>query len=459
MSNQMKSKRLFGTDGVRGVANSELSPHLAMKLGMAAASFFGRDDRSPTFVVGRDSRISSPMLESALVAGICSMGGTACTPGLLPTPAVACITRETGANAGIVISASHNPFPDNGIKFFGRDGYKLDDSVEDKITELLGTVEALPCPTGSDIGRVDSDETLSDLYIKHLEQNIGGLSLTGMKLVIDGANGAASTLGPKVFRKLGAEVVEINCSPDGININAGCGALHTEMLQKTVVAVGADLGMAFDGDADRCIMSDELGRRVDGDHLMAILGIMLSERGNLPGNAVVGTVMSNMGLEVCLKEHGINLLRTDVGDRYVSERMRRDGYVIGGEKSGHIIFGHLTTTGDGILTALETVKAVKESGASLSKLASIMSEYPQVLISVKVSDRDLWRQDRDFQQAIDTAVASLEGLGRVNVRASGTEQLVRVMVEGPEQKVVSSIGHNLADIVKQRWGATSKVAN
>jgi phosphoglucosamine mutase len=454
MSKQLKSRRLFGTDGVRGVANSELTPHLALRLGLAAAHYFRGEKDSPTFVIGRDSRISSPMLESALVAGICAIGGVAKSAGLLPTPAVACITRHTHADAGIVISASHNPFPDNGIKFFGNDGYKLDDSVEAQIEELVAHADELPRPTGAGIGQILSDTSLGDIYVDHLEEIVSSLSLSGMKVVVDGANGAASDLGPRIFRDLGAEVVTINCQPNGININAGCGALHTEMLQRTVLVEKADVGIAFDGDADRCILSDELGQRVDGDHLMAILGILLSKSGDLPGNSVVGTVMSNMGLEVCLNEQGINLLRTDVGDRYVSERMRRDGYAIGGEKSGHIIFGHLTTTGDGLLTALQAVKAVRDSGKKLSALASVMIEYPQVLLSVRVTDRDSWRSDNDFQHAITTATDSLSGRGRINVRASGTEQLIRVMVEGPEGDQVSEIGNDLASIVKQRWGVS-----
>jgi phosphoglucosamine mutase len=392
------------------------------------------------------------MLEAALVAGICSMGGVALTPGLMPTPAVACITRELGADAGIVISASHNPFPDNGIKFFGRDGYKLDDAVEARIAELVYQADDLVRPTGAGIGRIKVDTSLIDLYVKHLEETVEGLSLEGMKIVVDGANGAASAIGPRVFRELGATVIEINCAPDGININAECGALHTAALQRKVLEESADLGIAFDGDADRVILSDELGHKVDGDHLMALIGIKLNEMGQLPGRTVVGTVMSNMGLEACLRDRGITLLRTDVGDRYVSERMRRDGYTLGGEKSGHVIFGRLTTTGDGILTALQAVKVVKETQKPLSELASVMVEYPQVLINIKVKDRDSWRNDQPFQTAISAAELTLAGLGRVNVRASGTEKLIRVMVEGKEGTQVSAIGQDLAKLVEQKWG-------
>jgi phosphoglucosamine mutase len=452
MTNLMKGGRLFGTDGVRGVANAELSPQLAMRLGLAAAHHFGRGSSSPTFVVGRDSRISSPMLESALVAGICAMGGIVLAPGLLPTPAVACITREIGADAGIVISASHNPFPDNGIKFFGSDGYKLDDLVENRIADLVSEADELERPTGAGIGRIVVDAKLIDLYVKHLEETVCGLSLKGLKIVIDGANGAASSIGPRVFRELGAEVIEINCSPDGININADCGALHTEALQAKVREVKANVGIAFDGDADRVILADENGEKVDGDHMMAFIGIRLAKSGELPGNTVVGTVMSNMGLEVCLQEQGITLLRTDVGDRYVSERMRRDGFTIGGEKSGHVIFGRLTTTGDGILTALQAVKCVTNGGCPLSELASVMTEYPQVLLSVKVTDRDSWKRDNSFQEAIARAEQLLAGFGRINVRASGTEKLIRVMVEGRDGQQVAAIGRDLATIVDQRWG-------
>jgi phosphoglucosamine mutase len=452
MTNLVKSGKLFGTDGVRGIANAELSPYLAMRLGLAAAHFFGQGSESPKFVVGRDSRISSPMLDAALTAGICSMGGVAMNCGLLPTPGVACITREIGADAGIVISASHNPFPDNGIKFFGRDGYKLDDSVEAKIAALVKCADDLNRPTGAGIGRIIVDPKLCDLYVAHLEAAVAGLSLKGYKIVVDGANGAASTIGPRVFRDLGADVVEIHCAPDGININAGCGALHTASLQKAVVEQNANLGIAFDGDADRAILVDELGQKVDGDHLMAVLGIRLFEEGRLPGNAVVGTVMSNMGLAVCLEEHGIELLRTDVGDRYVSERMRRDGYAIGGEKSGHVIFGHLTTTGDGILTALQAVTAMRESGQPLSTLAAVMTEYPQILLNVRVTDRDSWKNDALLQESITKAETELGHHGRVNVRASGTEPLVRVMIEGRQRDLVFSLAQGLAAQIEQNWG-------
>jgi phosphoglucosamine mutase len=453
MTNSAKSSRLFGTDGVRGVANAELSPFLAMRLGLAAAHHLSSGKQNPTFVVGRDSRISSPMLESAIVAGLCSMGGIVLTPGLLPTPAVACITRHIGADAGIVISASHNPYPDNGIKFFGNDGYKLDDSVEAKITDLVAVAEDLPRPVGAAIGRIVVDDSLIDLYVKHLESTVHGLSLQGLKIIVDGANGAASAIGPRVFRELGAEVIEINCFPNGTNINADCGALHTGSLQHKVVVEAADLGIAFDGDADRVILVDELGQKVDGDHMMAFIGINQAKNGDLPGRSVVGTVMSNMGLEACLRAEGITLLRTDVGDRYVSERMRRDGFTLGGEKSGHVIFGQLTTTGDGILTALQAVKIVKESGTKLSDLASVMTEYPQVLLSIKVRDRDEWKRDDNFQCAIASAESRLAGFGRVNVRASGTEKLIRVMVEGREVEQVNGIGQSLAKIVEDRWGA------
>lgn len=444
--------RLFGTDGVRGVANAELTPMLAMSLGLAAGNYFRRGKAHPTFVIGRDSRLSSTMLESAIAAGLSAMGARVVTVGLMPTPAVACVTREIAADAGVVISASHNPFPDNGIKFFGHDGYKLDDNIEAEIENMVENAAQLERPTGPGIGSIAPAPELRDHYAIHMEETAGGSRLDGLKIVVDGANGAASELAPRILADLGATVISINCEPDGVNINLNCGALHPDAICAAVRAHSADVGIALDGDADRVILCDEHGAVVDGDRIMLICGVALANRGELFGNTVVATVMSNMGLEVALRAHGINLVRTNVGDRYVSERMKQDGFVLGGEKSGHVIFGSLTTTGDGIVSALQVLKAVAESGRKLSNLASEMTEYPQTLLNIRVSDRTAWERDADLCERIRSVEADLAGRGRVNVRASGTEKLVRVMVEAPNADEVHSHAESLALLIRQKWG-------
>jgi phosphoglucosamine mutase len=445
-------EKLFGTDGVRGVANTELTPALAMALGAAAARTLGRG-HTPRFVVGRDTRISGTLLESALAAGLCSMGAQVVTAGVVPTPAVAGIARIQNFDAGVVISASHNPFGDNGIKFFGGDGYKLDDALEAEIEAQLPLVETWPRPSGAGVGRLAHDSHLSDLYAGHLEDAMDGVTLEGVKIVLDGANGANSHLGPRVVTDLGADVVTLHCAPDGININAGCGSLHPDEMRRRTVTEGADIGMAFDGDADRVILSDEKGRAVDGDRVMLLIGRHLAASGQLAGGTVVGTIMSNMGLEIALRQSDLTLLRTAVGDRYVSEAMRQGGYVLGGEKSGHLIFGNLTTTGDGLLTALQVLKVMRETGKPLSELSDQMTEYPQVLLGVKVRDRQTWADDPDIQKAIAHAESSLAGRGRVNVRASGTEKLVRVMAEGPDQAEIDSLAHELISLIAKKVGA------
>jgi phosphoglucosamine mutase len=445
--------KLFGTDGVRGVANTELTPALAMALGAAAARTLGRG-HTPRFVVGRDTRISGTLLESALAAGLCSMGAQVVTAGVVPTPAVAGIARIQNFDAGVVISASHNPFGDNGIKFFGGDGYKLDDALEAEIEAHLPFVDTWARPSGGGVGRLAHDSHLSDLYAGHLEDAMDGVTLQGVKIVLDGANGANSHLGPRVVTDLGADVVTLHCDPDGININAGCGSLHPDEMRRRTVTEGADIGMAFDGDADRVILSDEKGRAVDGDRVMLLVGRHLAASGKLAGGTVVGTIMSNMGLEVALRQSGLTLLRAAVGDRYVSEAMRQGSFVLGGEKSGHLIFGHLTTTGDGLLTALQVLKVMRETGKPLSELADQMTEYPQVLLGVKVRDRQTWADDPDIQKAIAHAESRLAGRGRVNVRASGTEKLVRVMAEGPDQSEIDSLAHELISLIAKKVGAS-----
>lgn len=446
------SEKLFGTDGVRGVANTELTPLLAMALGAAAARALGRG-HTPRFVVGRDTRISGTLLESALAAGLCSMGAQVVTAGVVPTPAVAGIAWMQAFDAGIVISASHNPFSDNGIKFFGGDGYKLDDTLEAEIESYVPEASTWPRPSGARVGRVTDDPHLCDLYAEHLEETMDGVSLQGVKIVLDGANGANSVLGPRVVSDLGADVVSLSCAPDGLNINSGCGSLHPEEMRRRTVEEGADIGMAFDGDADRVMLSDEKGRVVDGDRVMLLVGRHLAASGKLAHGTVVGTIMSNMGLEAALRQSDLKLLRTAVGDRYVSEAMRGGGYVLGGEKSGHLIFGHLTTTGDGLLTALQVLKVMRETGKPLSELADQMTEYPQVLLGVKVRDRQTWATDPDIQKAITAAEQCLSGRGRLNVRASGTEKLVRVMAEGPDQAEIDTLARDLIALIGEKVGA------
>ncbi len=445
-------EKLFGTDGVRGVANTELTPALAMTLGASAARTLGRG-HTPRFIVGRDTRISGTLLESALAAGLCSQGAQVMTAGVVPTPAVAGIARIQNFDAGVVISASHNPFSDNGIKFFGGDGYKLDDALEAEIEANLADADTWPRPSGAGVGRITHDPHLCDLYAGHLEDTMDGVTLQGVKIVLDGANGANFQLGPRVVSDLGAEVISLHCHPDGTNINAGCGSLHPGEMQRRTVDEGADIGMAFDGDADRVILSDEKGHAVDGDRVMLLVGRHLASSGRLAHGTVVGTIMSNMGLEAALRESGLTLLRTAVGDRYVSEAMRGGGYVLGGEKSGHLIFGHLTTTGDGLLTALQVLKVMRETGHPLSELADQMTEYPQVLLGVKVSDRTAWAGDADIQKAIARTEDRLAGRGRVNVRASGTEKLVRVMAEGEDQAEIDGLAHELISLIAKKFGA------
>ena len=444
--------KLFGTDGVRGIANTELSPALALSLGAAAARVLGKSHRA-RFVIGRDTRISGTLLEAALSAGLCSQGAGVVSAGVLPTPAVASIVRSEGFDAGVVISASHNPFADNGIKFFGPDGYKLDDALEAEMEGLVPGADVLPRPAGADVGAVTVNAALHDHYIQHLTETLGGLRLDGVKVIVDGANGAAYEVGPRILSDLGADVTAIHCSPNGVNINAVCGSLHPQAMLARTQAEGAAVGMAFDGDADRVLLSDECGNLVDGDRIMLLVGRHLASQGKLPGGTVVGTIMSNMGLEVALRETGLSLRRAPVGDRYVSAILRAEGFVLGGEKSGHILFGHLTTTGDGILTALQVLKVMGETGQPLSTLAGQMTEYPQVLLGVPVTDRQAWAGDADIQRVITHTEGVLAGRGRVNVRASGTEKLVRVMAEGPDKNEIDTLAAEIAALVQKKFGA------
>ena len=374
--------RLFGTDGVRGVANSQLTPELAYKLGRAAALYFGREAKNPKIIIGRDTRLSGTMLESALAAGICSAGGNAHLLGVIPTPAVSYLTEQMHASAGIVISASHNPFEDNGIKFFSHTGYKLPDAVEDEIAAIVEQpIDYTQSPTGSSLGRVIEEKDMGREYIKHIVAS-ADRRLNGLKVVMDCANGANSLIAPEILRQLGAHVIPIFCNPNGININNGCGSTHLEALKKKVLEEKADVGVANDGDADRCLVVDENGDALDGDQIMLICAMDLMAKKKLKDNVLVITVMSNVGLTKAMKKQGGSCVKTSVGDRYVLEEMLKNGYDLGGEQSGHIIFSDFAKTGDGMLTAVKLLGSMVQKNKTLSQLGSLMTKYPQILVNV-----------------------------------------------------------------------------
>jgi phosphoglucosamine mutase len=392
------------------------------------------------------------MLQSALTAGLLSTGVDVRDLGVIPTPGVAYLTHSTGAAAGAMISASHNPAPDNGIKFFGPEGRKIADAFETAIEQAIDDFESFPSPLGADLGRSSEGAELDEEYVRFLLRSAPS-RLDGLKIVIDGGNGAASTLGPRVARELGAEVIVLSCEPDGLNINAGCGALHPERAQEAVRRHAAHLGVSFDGDADRAIFADEQGRLVDGDRVMAMCALAWRGTERLPGNLVVGTVMSNVGLERGLADNGIKLLRAPVGDRYVVEMMREWGAGLGGEKSGHIIFADRHTTGDGIFTFLQVAGVVQLSGRTLGELADQIQEYPQLLVNVPVWRRRGWRVQPELWDAVRAAQAQLGERGRILVRASGTERLIRVMAEGPDQNEVHDLVHGVAAVITRTMGS------
>lgn len=443
--------RLFGTDGVRGLANKALTPELAFRMGWAATNYFGEEFHSqPVIIIGRDTRISGQMLEAALAAGICSAGGKAILAGMIPTPAVAYLTRKMNAQAGAVISASHNPFPDNGIKFFAGTGYKLPDAVEDKLEELVHTAakEQMERPTGENVGTIEYAHELIQQYIEYVIETVDQ-DFSGLKIVVDCANGAAYETAPAILKKLGAEVVVLNDSPNGININDKCGSTHLEQLQQAVLEHKADIGIAHDGDADRCLAVDEKGQVVDGDQMMVICALELLKKNQLPDNTLVATVMSNIGLHKAIKNAGGKVEITPVGDRYVLEAMLEHGHILGGEQSGHIIFSKYSTTGDGLITALQLISAVKRSGKKMSELANLMTKYPQLLVNIKVRTKDGWEDNAAIKAAIKEGETELGDSGRILVRPSGTEALIRVMAEGPSLPDLDRIVNNIAGIVKK----------
>jgi len=447
-----KTRRLFGTDGVRGVANTEpMNSETALRLGRAVAHVFRRSPRRHKILIGKDTRVSGYMLETAMASGICSMGVDVLLVGPMPTPGIAFLTRSLRADAGVVISASHNPFQDNGIKFFASDGFKLPDDVEQEIEDLVfaETIDHLR-PTASEIGkafRIDDALGRYNVFVKNCFPR--HLTLDGMKIVVDAANGAGYRVGPEVLEELGARVTTLGCEPDGENINRECGATHPAGLQAKVRASGAHVGVALDGDADRCLLVDENGDLVDGDQVLGIAARELARTGALKQNTVVATVMSNLGLEVALREMNVGLRRTPVGDRYVVEEMVRGGYNLGGEQSGHVLFLDHNTTGDGLITALAILAIVVESGRPLSELARVMTRYPQVLINVPIKQRRDVNGDGRVKAAIADVEHTLGDRGRVLVRPSGTEPLIRVMVEGERQTEVQRHAEAIAAAIRE----------
>jgi phosphoglucosamine mutase len=451
--------KLFGTDGVRGVANLEpITSETALKLGRALAHVFRNSSgRRRKILIGKDTRLSGYMLETALESGICSMGVDVWLVGPLPTPGIAFLTRSMRAEAGVVISASHNPFQDNGIKFFSRDGFKLDDETEARIEDLVFDDRALTehRAVGGAIGKAARIDDSHGRYLVFLKACVPRtVMFDGLKVVIDCANGAGYKIGPEVLDELGAEVVTLAVDPDGKNINLNCGATHPENLAKTVVAERANIGIALDGDGDRAILIDEKGEIFDGDDAMATLGIKMASEGKLNANTVVATVMSNFGLELALRKAGVTLVRTDVGDPVVAREMRNNSYNLGGEQSGHVIFMDHSTTGDGLITALLVLTVMVESGRPLSELRA-MHRVPQVLENIKVSERRPLAEVSEIRRAIAAAERRLNGTGRLLVRYSGTEMLARVMVEGEDSKVIRTIAHEIGAAIQKNLGAQS----
>lgn len=438
--------RLFGTDGVRGLANTDLTPELALAVSLTSARVLidHGSPRRPLAVVGRDPRASGEMLQAAVAAGLASAGADVLLAGVLPTPAVAYLVGDLGADLGVMISASHNPMPDNGLKLFAAGGHKLPDDVEDEIERRLG--DGGGRPTGAAVGRVRDLPDAANRYVEHL---LGATPtpLAGLRVVVDCANGAAAATAPRAYRSAGAEVVAIHADPDGLNINDGCGSSHLEGLRAAVLAHGADLGLAHDGDADRCLAVDATGEVVDGDQIMAVLALAMKAAGELVANTLVATVMSNLGLHIAMRDHQVNVITTKVGDRYVLEQLRSDGYSLGGEQSGHVVLPAFATTGDGLLTALRLMARVADTGSSLASLAGVVQRLPQVLVNVAVADKAAVVVSTQVRDAVAAAEAELGATGRVLLRPSGTEQLVRVMVEAPTEDQAADLAKRLADVV------------
>lgn len=442
--------RMFGTDGVRGVAGTELSIELATKLGQAGACVLTKEkSHQPTIIVGCDTRISGGMLANALMAGICSVGANAIYIGVAPTPAIAYLTRKHKVDAGVVISASHNPMEFNGIKFFNGEGYKLSDELEDEIEALIrNDMKDIDFPTGAGIGKIDYRFDIVDEYVEFEKETVP-VDLSGLKIVIDCAEGASSYTSVKALKDLGADLIAIHTEPDGTNINADCGSTHMDELKARVVSEKADVGIAFDGDADRMLAVDENGKMVDGDEIMAICGNYFKSKGRLAKDTIVVTVMTNLGFSIMGKEQDINIEKTKVGDRYVLENMKENGYNLGGEQSGHVIFLDDNTTGDGLLSALHLLQVMVDTGKPLSELAKVMEVLPQALVNAKVPNdkKESYMEYSDIAEAIAELEKKFAGEGRVLIRPSGTEPLVRVMIEGKDQKVIDEEAHKLAELI------------
>jgi phosphoglucosamine mutase len=439
--------RLFGTDGVRGRANADLTVELAMSVAVSAAHTLAERDRThpPVALVGRDPRASGEMLEAAVVAGLASAGATVIRLGVLPTPGVAYLVGEVNADLGVMISASHNPMPDNGIKLFAAGGHKLPDEIEDAIEAAIGT--PFSRPTGAQVGRVHELVDGVEYYIAHLVDRAPH-RLDGLTVVVDCANGAASEVAPAAYERAGARVIAINAEPDGLNINDGCGSTHLEAVRAAVLEHGADVGIAHDGDADRCLAVTASGEEIDGDQIMAILALGMQESGLLTEQTLVATVMSNLGLKLAMQDAGIRLVETRVGDRYVLEALRAGGFALGGEQSGHVVMPAHSTTGDGVLTGLHLLSRVAATGKSLAELAAVVNRLPQILINVPVADRTAAAEAADVTAAVSAAMSQLDGTGRVLLRPSGTEQLVRVMVEAPTSELAGEVAERIATLVR-----------
>lgn len=442
--------KLFGTDGVRGIANSDLSSELAYKLGRVGGYFLTKGKKRPKMVVGMDTRISGDMLEGALSAGLNSAGIDVLYLGVLPTPAVACMIKILEADGGVMITASHNPVEYNGIKFFNEEGLKLTDSMENSIEEyILNDLDIETVPVAGEVGRKIRIENPVRKYMDFLKDTIN-VDFKGLKVAVDCGNGAVYKAAPELLNELGAQVYVIHNDPNGININVNCGSTKPEEIQKLVLETGADIGLSFDGDADRLIAADENGNIVDGDHVLAICGISMKEKGNLKSNTVIGTVMTNMGLDICLGEKDINIIKTNVGDRYVLEEMLSGNHSIGGEQSGHIIFLDYNTTGDGLLTAIQLLSVMKEKNTKLSKLANVMKVMPQVLVNARVAEdkKKSYMEDEIIRNKIEDIEKHFDGKGRVLIRPSGTEPLVRVMIEGENLEELKMHANELAALIE-----------
>ncbi len=447
--------RLFGTDGVRGVANTELTPELAYSIGRAGAYVLTKHANGRAkILVGRDTRISGPLLECALVAGMCSVGADVVISGVIPTPAIAYLVRTEGFDAGVMISASHNPYEHNGIKYFSGSGYKLSDEIEEEIEAIiLDNAVEIKNPTHEKVGNVTYDYSLCDKYIEFAKSTID-CDFSGMKIAIDCANGASSMTAEKTLKGLGADVTVINNTPDGININNNCGSTHIEGLMELVKNGDFDGGLAFDGDADRVLAVDSNGELVDGDKIMTICGLDMKERGILAKNTIVATVMSNLGLFVMGEKCDVNIPKTKVGDRYVLEEMLKEGYSIGGEQSGHVIFLEHNTTGDGLVTGLQLLSVVKRTGKTMAELATAMDTFPQVLINAKIKNenKEKYKEDAEIMAVITAMEEEFASTGRVLIRPSGTEPLVRVMIEGKDVEVINEKARMLADLLEKKLG-------